>query len=86
MLWASLPDNQRNKLELRLYKGFPSVNIEVIDEGKPSQYIMVEMFPYRCGFRNRPQMIVKPATGGWYKSLLERIKLRWEDAHPLEPT
>lgn len=82
-LYDKLPDHRKRCLQVRLYQGLPSQNFEVTDEHSSSPRMKVEMLPYLCGFRNRPHLIVRPSSSGWYDSLFTRLELRWNRAREL---
>lgn len=83
-LSASLPSEQKPRLEVRLYRGFPTMNFELADHGKASQCMMIELLPYRCGFRNRPHVLIRQTESGWYNSFLTSVEARWEGAAPVD--
>lgn len=81
--YQSLPDNYKDKLKVRLHQGYPTINFDLIDQNSPSATLMIEILPYQCGFRNRPHLILRPASSGWYESLLSRLELQWDAAKEL---
>jgi len=83
-LSTSLPSEQKARLEVRVYRGFPTMNFDLIDHGTAAQRMMIELLPYRCGFRNRPHMLIRQTESGWYDSLLTCFEARWKGATPID--
>jgi hypothetical protein len=78
-----LDSTKRKQFSLRVYYSIPTMNFYVTDHDTENAKMVIELFPYSCGFE-RPRLILQPRVRpALYEYLHSCFEKMWESARPI---
>jgi len=86
-LSEELPADRRKKFRVRMHSALPTMNLKMVDVATPNGKILLEVFPYRCGFRGRLRVRLSASKGptAWYDALRSSFETMWNESKEILP-
>lgn len=76
-LSATLSPRLRQRFSVRTYRSFPTLNLTLIDKDSPHSRMLIELLPFQCGFKRRPNLVIRPADLDLYSHLAAMAEELW---------
>jgi DNA-binding Lrp family transcriptional regulator len=87
-LSSSLTADRRKRFHVRMHSALPTMNLKMVDAATGSGKMLLEVFPYRCGFPGRLRVRLSSVKGpkAWYDALRSSFETMWNEATEILPT
>lgn len=86
-LSEELPAERRKRFRVRIHAALPTMNLKMVDAATPSGKMLLEVFPYRCGFPGRLRVRLSSSKGpkAWYDALQSSFETMWNESKEILP-